>query len=139
MQVLYKTTAVSTGGRNGKVTVENSNLEFEMATPVELGGAPNTRSNPEQLFAAGYSACFSSAVQHVIREKKIPIPIPVVQITVGLGKEDGGYKLMAEIVATFSGVDQEKADALIKEAHTVCPYSKATSGNIDVSLTAKIL
>ena len=138
MQLQYKTTAVSTGGRNGKVIVENSPLEFNMAPPIEMGGNSPTGTNPEQLFAAGYSACFSSALQNVIRTKKIPIPLPIVQITVGIGTEDGGFALMAEIVATISGVDQETADALVKEAHTVCPYSKATKGNIEISLSAKI-
>ena len=140
MDVIYKTSAVSTGGRDGKVNVENSPLEFEMALPAELGGAKKVGANPEQLFAAGYSACFGSALQHVIRSKKLSIPAPMVQTTVGIGKNDvGGFKLAVQIVATISGVDQESADAIAKEAHLVCPYSNATRGNIDVSVTAKII
>jgi osmotically inducible protein OsmC len=138
MEAVYRTKAVSTGGRNGKVAVENSPLAFDMAPPPEMGGGSKTGTNPEQLFAAGYSACFGSALQHVIRVKKMPVPAPTVELTVGIGKEDGGYKLTADITGIFSGVDQETADALIREAHTVCPYSKATMGNIDVTLTAKI-
>jgi Ohr subfamily peroxiredoxin len=139
MQVLYKTTAVSTGGRSGNVVVENSPLVFSMATPAEMGGANNGGTNPEQLFAAGYSACFGSALQHVVRTRKLSIPAPTVQVTVGLGKNDaGGFALAAEIVATVSGVDQESADAIVQEAHAICPYSNATRGNIDVSVIAKI-
>jgi lipoyl-dependent peroxiredoxin len=139
MKVLYKTSALSTGGRSGTVAVENSPLKFDMAPPAEMGGTKNEGTNPEQLFAAGYSACFGSALLHVIRTRKLPIATPSVQITIGIGKNDaGGYSLTAEIVATVAGVDQEIADALIKEADLVCPYSNATRGNIEVSLIAKI-
>lgn len=139
MQVLYKTTAVSTGGRSGNVVVENSPLVFSMATPEEMGGTNKSGANPEQLFAAGYSACFGSALQHVVRTRKLSIPAPTVQVTVGLGKNDaGGFALAAEIAATISGVDQESADAIVQEAHAFCPYSNATRGNIDVSVIAKI-
>lgn len=140
MDALYKATAISTRGRDGKVVVENSPLEFDMAAPPELGGTKKTGINPEQLFAAGYSACFGSAVQHVIREKKIPIPTPAVQVTVGIDKkQDGGFFLSAEIVVTLSGIDQAIADAVVKEAHNICPYSNATRGNIEVNVMAKIL
>ncbi|NLL66424.1 MAG: organic hydroperoxide resistance protein [Clostridiaceae bacterium] len=143
MEIMYKTTAVSTRGRSGKVEVKNSSLEFEMAAPVEMGGAQdaqNSKVNPEQLFAAGYAACFGSALQHVIREKKLPIPTPSVEATVGIGKnEAGGFQLEVEIVALITGLDQAAADAVINEAHYVCPYSNATRGNIDVSVTAKII
>jgi len=139
MNALYKTTAVSTGGRDGKVIVENSPLEFDMALPAEMGGTKKAGVNPEQLFAAAYSACFSSALQHVIRTRKLHIPTPKVQITVGIGKNDAdGFALMAEIVATLSGIDQISADEVVKEAHNVCPYSNATRGNIEVSVIAKI-
>lgn len=138
MDILYKTTAISTRGRDGKVVVENSPLEFEMAPPAELGGK-KPGVNPEQLFAAGYSACFGSALQHVIREKKLPIPTPSVQVTVGIGKNDvGGFALTVEIVATLSGIEQDLADSVVKEAHNVCPYSNATRGNIEVTVTAII-
>lgn len=139
MNVIYKTTAVSTGGRDGKVSVENSSLEFEMALPVEMGGTKKSGVNPEQLFAAGYSACFGSALQHVVRAQKLHIPTPTVQTTVGIGKNDvGGFSLTVDIIATISGIDQKLADAVVKEAHNVCPYSNATKGNIEVSVIAKI-
>ena len=142
MNIMYKTTAVSTKGRSGKVVVDNSPLEFSMTAPVEMGGAPEAQKhgvNPEQLFAAGYAACFGSALQHVIREKKLPIPTPGVEVTVGIGKnESGGFELAVDIVAIISGLDQAAADAVVNEAHYVCPYSNATRGNIEVNISAKV-
>jgi osmotically inducible protein OsmC len=139
MQIQYRTAAVSEGGRNGTVRVESSKLEFEMASPQEMGGNSKDGVNPEQLFAAGYSACFGSALQHAIRARKLPIPAPRVKVAIGIGRnESGGYSLAAEIEATIPGVDQSLADTLIKEAHAICPYSNATRGNMDVTLTAKI-
>jgi organic hydroperoxide reductase OsmC/OhrA len=122
MNVLYRTKVLSTGGRNGKVSIDNSPLAFNMTPPKEMGGS-GTGANPEQLFAAGYSACFGSALQ----------------ITVGIGQDDtGGYILNADIVAIITGVDQAAADALAAEAHQVCPYSKATRGNIEVTVSARV-
>ena len=135
MESIYKTTAVSTGGRDGKVNVENSPLEFEMALPSELGGAKESGANPEQLFAAGYSTCFGSAMQHALRTQKVHTSVPVIHLTVGIGNAaDGGFQLGVEITAVFKGIDQATADSLMKEAHDVCPYSRATRGNIDVIL-----
>ncbi|HHY65548.1 MAG TPA: organic hydroperoxide resistance protein [Clostridiaceae bacterium] len=139
MEVMYRAKAVSTKGRNGKVVVENSALEFEMSPPVEMGGTKKDGVNPEQLFAAGYAACFGSALQHVIREKKLPIPTPAVEVTVGIGKnESGGFELTADITGIISGVSQEEADKLVQEAHYVCPYSNATRGNIRVNVSARV-
>jgi len=142
MDIMYKTTAVSTRGRNGKVVVKDSPLEFSMTPPVEMGGKTEdqkTGVNPEQLFAAGYAACFGSALQHVIREKKLPIPTPSVEVTVGIGKNDsGGFELAVEIVALISGLDQATADEVVNQAHYVCPYSNATRGNIEVKVSAKV-
>ncbi len=136
MKALYTTTAVSTGGRSGKVSVNNSELAFEMSPPSEMGGA-KPGVNPEQLFAAGYAACFGSALQHVVRVRKLHVPAPAVQLTVGIDQdENGGYFLSADIVGIIKGVDQALADELVQEAHTVCPYSKATMGNIAVTLSA---
>ncbi|NLE24145.1 MAG: organic hydroperoxide resistance protein [Clostridiaceae bacterium] len=142
MNIMYKTTAVSTKGRSGKVVVENSPLEFSMTPPVEMGGLPEAQQNgvnPEQLFAAGYAACFGSALQHVVREKKLPIPTPGVEVTVGIGKNDGGgFELAVDIVALISGLDQAAADEVVNEAHYVCPYSNATRGNIQVNISARV-
>lgn len=138
MKILYKTSAVSNGGRDGQVVVENSPLAFDMALPAELGGTKKGGVNPEQLFAAGYSACFGSAMQHVLRERKLSVKVPTINLTVGIGKNDaGGFTLAVDIIVTFQGVDKATADDLVKEAHQVCPYSNATKGNIEVTLTAK--
>ena len=138
MKALYTTTAYSAGGRSGKVAVEGSSLAFEMSPPAEMGGT-KSGVNPEQLFAAGFAACFGSALQHVVRVRKLHIPAPDVQLTVGIDKtESGDYFLSAEIVGIIKGVDQSTADELMQEANMVCPYSKATKGNIEVAVSAKI-
>jgi lipoyl-dependent peroxiredoxin len=139
MQAQYTTTAISSGGRNGSVKVLNSPLQFEMALPPEMGGIGKTGVNPEQLFAAGFAACFGSALQHAVRVRKLPIPAPDVQLTIGISRnESGNYELAADIVATISGVDQAMADTLLQEANAVCPYSNATKGNIRVTLLAQL-
>jgi len=139
MKIIYKTTAVSTGGRDGKVIVENSPLEFDMALPTELGGAKKSGANPEQLFAAGYAACFGSALQHVLREKKMIVPMPTIHTTVGIGKKNAsGFTLAVDIVVVFKDIDNDTAEELVKEAHQVCPYSNATRGNIDVTVLGKV-
>jgi len=139
MKILYKATAVAMGGRDGQVSVENSPVRFEMALPSELGGSKGIGFNPEQLFAAGYSACFGSALQHVFKVKRLSIAAPEVYVTVGIGKNDaGGFTLAVDIAAVFHDVDQATADSLVVEAHKVCPYSNATRGNIDVNISAKV-
>lgn len=139
MRILYKTSAVSTGGRDGNVVIENSPLKFEMALPPELGGTKKSGANPEQLFAAGYSACFGSAMQQLLRAKKMSVEVPTIHLTVGIGRNnEAGFALAVDIVAVFRGIDQATADTLVKEAHQVCPYSNATRGNIEVSVSAKV-
>lgn len=139
MNTVYKTKAVSTGGRDGHVQVLESPLSFDMAVPKEMGGQKTAGVNPEQLFAAGYSACFGSALQHVIRVRRLHIASPAVHVTVGIGTdEEGGFFLTAEILAVFTGIDQDTADELVNEAHQVCPYSKATRGNIEVTVAARV-
>jgi osmotically inducible protein OsmC len=139
MKILYKTSSISTGGRDGRVKVENSPLEFEMALPKEMGGTKPNGVNPEQLFAAGYSACFGSAVQHVLRAKRLSIPVPTIHVTVGIGSnESNGFSLSVDILVCFKGIDQATAESLAQEAHQVCPYSNATRGNIDVTVSAQV-
>ena len=139
MKIMYKTTAVSVGGRDGTVSVENVPIRFEMALPADMGGTKAVGLNPEQLFAAGYSACFGSAIQHVVKLKRLKLDPPEVHTTVGIGRNDaGGFTLAVEIVAVFTGIDQAMADELVTEAHKVCPYSNATRGNIDVAVSAKV-
>ncbi|MEI7885394.1 MAG: Ohr family peroxiredoxin, partial [Clostridia bacterium] len=105
----------------------------------EMGGKKADGVNPEQLFAAGYAACFGSALQHVVRTKKLAIPVPTVKLTVGMGKNDtGGFALAVNILATFKDILLAEAEALVQEAHQVCPYSNATRGNIAVVLAAEV-
>ncbi len=139
MKLMYKTTAVANGGRDGQVTIENTPMRLEMASPKELGGTKPHGFNPEQLFAAGYAACFGSALQHVFKVKKLSVAVPDVHTTVGIGLNDaGGFSLAVDMLVVFTGIDQATADALVAEAHQVCPYSNATRGNIVVNLSAKV-
>ena len=139
MKILYKANAAAVGGRDGQVSVENSPVRFEMASPAELGGTKGVGFNPEQLFAAGYAACFGSALQHVFKVRRLNMAAPEVHAAVGIGRNDaGGYSLAVDITAVFHGIDQAAADALVNEAHQVCPYSNATRGNIDVTVSARV-
>jgi lipoyl-dependent peroxiredoxin len=139
VKILYQAKAVSAGGRDGQVKVDGSPIGFEMALPPELGGHKAVGFNPEQLFAAGYSACFGSALQHVFKVKRLDVPQPEVRVNVGIGRNDaGGFALAVEIEGVFTGVDHAAAEDLMAQAHLVCPYSNATRGNIEVKLTAKI-
>ena len=138
MNIDYQTTAYSTGGRDGHVRVENSPIDFEMALPAGLGGKKLDGVNPEQLFAAGYAACFGSALQHVIRVRRLNLPAPDVQATVGIGRNDSGnFQLEVDLVAIVDTDDAALAEALAQEAHQVCPYSHATRGNIQVTVSGK--
>jgi len=139
MKILYKASAVSTGGRDGQVFVEHSPIHFEMASPPELGGTKPSGFNPEQLFAAGYASCFGSALQHVFKVRRTTVATPDVHTVVGIGRNDaGGFSLAVDIVVVFKDIDQATADSLVAEAHQVCPYSNATRGNIDVTVSAKV-
>jgi Ohr subfamily peroxiredoxin len=135
MNALYQTTVEVTGGRNGKVKSDDGILELEVRTPKELGGAGG-HTNPEQLFAAGYAACFDSALNLVMNKAKVKPQAPsTVKATVGLasnGKE--GFELAVTLAVTIPGIEKEQALQLVEKAHTVCPYSNATRGNIQVEL-----
>lgn len=136
MDPLYTTEALSTGaGRNGHVDVTDSPLAFEMATPVAMGGSGNG-ANPEQLFAAGYAACFHSALQAVARMQKVAIEGSSVGARVSLAKNDaGGFELAVHLEVVIPEVDSATADQLAQAAHQMCPYSNATRGNIEVTVT----
>ncbi len=139
MKILYQASAVATGGRDGQVSVENTPLRFEMASPPELGGSKPEGYNPEQLFAAGYAACFGSALQHVFKVNRLCVGLPQVHATVGIGRNDaGGFALAVELVAVFKDLDQATADQLVLKAHQICPYSNATRGNIEVKVSARV-
>lgn len=138
MNIDYKATAYATGGRDGHVRVEDSPINLEMALPAGLGGKKLEGANPEQLFAAGYAACFGSALQHVIRVHRLQLPPPDVQATVGIGRnETGNFQLEVALVAIIDTDDAALAESLTQEAHQVCPYSHATRGNITVTLSSR--
>ena len=135
MDALYATEALATGeGRDGRAVVQNSDLDFKMATPKEMGGDGNG-ANPEQLFAAGYAACFHSALQVVARSEKAELGDSSVGARVSIGKEGEGFKLAVELEVIIPAQDHDKAQALADAAHQVCPYSNATRGNIDINVT----
>ena len=139
MKILYNASAVAIGGRDGQVSIAGSPIHFEMASPAELGGNKPTGFNPEQLFAAGYASCFGSALQNVIKIKRLSIALPQVHVNVGIGKNDaGGFTLAVAIEAVFKGVAQTEAEAIAAQAHQMCPYSNATRGNIDVTVSARV-
>lgn len=135
MTPLYTTEALSTGaGRNGHVAVADSPLAFDLASPVEMGGSGNG-ANPEQLFAAGYAACFHSALQAVARAQKTPIEGSSVGARVSIGKNDADkFELAVHLEVVIPELDAATAQALADAAHQVCPYSNATRGNIEVTV-----
>jgi osmotically inducible protein OsmC len=140
MSVVYTASATATGdGRNGHTRSSDGVIDIDLAIPKEMGGAGGALSNPEQLFAAGYAACFHSALKLVAQQKKIAIADTAVTADVGIGPNDaGGFGLTVALSVEIAGVDQAVADDLVAAAHQVCPYSNATRGNIDVTVEAVI-
>lgn len=138
MNVLYRTEAVATGGRTGSAATTDRALSVSLVTPKELGGPGGEGNNPEQLFAAGYAACFLGALKFVAGQKKVKIADDsTVAATVGIGpRDDGqGFGLDVALKITLPGVDADTAKALVDAAHIVCPYSHATKGSLDVRLS----
>ena len=134
-KVLYKANATATGGRDGHAVSSDGLLNVKLAPPKELGGMGGA-TNPEQLFAAGYSACFMGAMKHVAGMKKLVVPTDAnVNATVGIGQIPAGFGIEAQLVVSLPGMDRAVAQDLIDAAHQVCPYSNATRGNIEVSVT----
>ena len=135
-KVLYRAQATATGGRDGRAVVPEGKLDLKLTTPRELGGAGGEGTNPEQLFAAGYSACFLGAMKFVAGRDKIAIPADVsINGNVGIGVIPNGFGIEVELKISLPGMDRAAAQALVDKAHIVCPYSNATRGNIDVTLT----
>ncbi|OAN90606.1 Ohr subfamily peroxiredoxin [Marinobacter sp. EhC06] len=137
MSTLYTATATATGGRNGAVRSDDGQLDLELALPVSMGGKGGA-TNPEQLFAAGYAACFGNAVIHATRKEEVKVRDNDVEVTatVGIGPNDsGGFGLTVALDVTLAGVDQITAEKIVTAAHEVCPYSNATRGNVDVKLS----
>jgi Ohr subfamily peroxiredoxin len=135
MEALYTAKATSTGaGRNGHVASSDSVLELDLSIPKEMGGPGGAGTNPEQLFAAGYAACFHSALQAVARKEKVSVRDSSVAAEVGIGKVGEGFGLVVDLVVSLPGLESDAAQKLVDTAHQVCPYSNATRGNIDVHL-----
>ncbi len=134
--IAYKTKATATGGREGSAKSEDGRLSVTLSKPKELGGDGAAGTNPEQLFAAGYSACFIGATQFVAGQEKIDLPKDfTITGEVGIGPIEGGFGIDVELFISLPGMDKAAAQSLIEKAHKVCPYSNATRGNIDVRLT----
>ncbi|MFC7548487.1 organic hydroperoxide resistance protein [Plantactinospora sp. GCM10030261] len=136
MQVLYTAQALATGdGRDGHVTTSDGTIDLDLAVPKEMGGAGGA-ANPEQLFAAGYAACFHSALRAVARKAGTDVTGSTVEARVGIGATGtGGYGLTVTLAVDLPDVDRASAVRLVEQAHQVCPYSNATRGNVDVTLT----
>ncbi|GGY75067.1 organic hydroperoxide resistance protein [Marinobacter zhanjiangensis] len=135
-KVLYTASAEATGGRDGRAISSDGVLDVALTTPQALGGAGGDGTNPEQLFAAGYSACFIGAMKVVAGKAKLPMPEDTsVEGLVGIGPLGNGFGIQVELRISLPGMDGEQAQQLIDMAHQVCPYSNATRGNVDVTLT----
>jgi Ohr subfamily peroxiredoxin len=140
MQAIYSATATSTGGRDGRSVSSDNKLDLSLSTPKELGGAGGEGTNPEQLFAAGYSACFIGALKLVASQQKIKMPADVnVTAIIGIGPntKGEGFTISADLEVNIPGVEASVVEQLVEAAHQVCPYSNATRGNIDVNFTIK--
>jgi len=138
VNVLYRTQARATGGRDGRSETLDGAFAVKLATPRELGGAGGEGNNPEQLFAAGYAACFLGALKFVASQGgsvKIPADASITS-EVGIGvRSEGGFGLTVSLAISLPGVERGAAEELVEKAHQVCPYSNATRGNIDVQLS----
>ncbi|OBZ11526.1 Ohr subfamily peroxiredoxin [Bacillus sp. FJAT-27264] len=136
MKALYTATATVHGGREGSFESSDGALKHNLSMPKELGGPGGTGTNPEQLFAAGYGACYESALANIARKEGIKLQEVEVTSNVMIGKDDsdGGFKLAVRLDVKIPGIDKAQAEDLAKKAHDFCPYSKATRGNIEVEL-----
>jgi lipoyl-dependent peroxiredoxin len=138
-KALYTAHATSSGGRTGSTESSDGKIRLQLSTPKELGGDSGPGTNPEQLFAAGYSACFIGAMKAVAARQKIALPAEVsIQASVSIGPvtgKPGAFGIAVAMVVSVPGMDRAAAEALVATAHEVCPYSNATRGNIDVALS----
>ncbi|MEO6624554.1 MAG: organic hydroperoxide resistance protein [Burkholderiaceae bacterium] len=134
-KVVYKARAKSTGGRDGTTRSSDGLLDVKLAVPREMGGAGGG-VNPEQLFAAGYSACFIGAMKFVAGAQKVALPADTsISATVGIGQIPAGFGIQVQLEVSVPGMDHAAAQAIVDKAHQVCPYSNATRGNIEVTIT----
>jgi len=137
VDVKYHTTATATGGRDGRSATADGSLDVKLTTPKELGGDGGAGNNPEQLFAAGYAACFLGAMKAVAPAHKLRVPNEAtVSATIGIGpRSEGGFGITADLIVSLPGLGRADAQRLVDAAHQVCPYSNATRGNVNVGLT----
>lgn len=137
VEVLYETSARATGGRDGTAETLSGSFQVNLSTPKELGGAGGVGNNPEELFAAGYAACFIGALKFVGGQENIAVPADTsITSTVGIGpRSEGGFGLEVALEVSLPGLDGPVAQDLVAKAHQVCPYSNATRNNIDVKLS----
>ena len=137
VNVIYKTSATATGGRDGAARSDDGSVDVKLVVPKEMGGPGGVGANPEKLFAAGYSACFLGAMKAV--SGKVGVSVPgdaTVTAEIGFGpRSEGGYGITADLTIAMPGVDKADAERLVAAAHEVCPYSNATRNNVDVGLT----
>jgi lipoyl-dependent peroxiredoxin len=137
VDVKYKTTATATGGRDGKAATKDGSFSVNLATPKELGGAGGPGNNPEQLFAAGYAACYLGAMKFVASQggPKVPQDTSVTS-TVGIGpRSEGGFGIDVQLEVSLPGLPRDEAEKLVEKAHQVCPYSNAIRNNVQVRTT----
>ena len=137
VDVKYTTEATATGGRDGHARSQDGRIDVALSTPKALGGAGGDGSNPEQLFAAGYSACFIGALKVAGQQLKMKVPDDVaVTAKVGIGpRSEGGFGITTDLTVSLPGLERDEAQKLVDAAHQICPYSNATRGNVDVGLT----
>ena len=139
MSTLYSTRVTAVGGRSGTVRSDDGLLDLSLALPVALGGKGDA-TNPEQLFAAGYAACFENAVIHVTRNKAAKVKDADIEVVAEVGMApngSGGFALSVALDVAITGVDQATAEEIVQAAHAACPYSNAVRGNVDVAITVK--
>jgi osmotically inducible protein OsmC len=136
IDVIYKTKATATGGRDGSARSDDGSVDVKLVVPKEMGGPGGVGANPEKLFAAGYSACFLGAMKAVSGKVGVKVPADAtVTAEVGFGpRSEGGFGITADLTITLPGVDKAEAEKLAHAAHEVCPYSNATRNNVDVGL-----
>ncbi|WP_035564770.1 organic hydroperoxide resistance protein [Hymenobacter sp. IS2118] len=137
IEKIFTAQALAKGGRDGAITTANNALSLSLSTPKEMGGPGKAgATNPEQLFAAGYAACFEGALGVAARQADVKLSNVTVEAFIGFGQAtDGGYGISADLHVNLPGIPQPQAEELVAAAHGICPYSRATKGNIEVSLT----
>jgi lipoyl-dependent peroxiredoxin len=133
MKSIYNTSATAVGGRNGNVTTSDGILDLQVRLPKSMGGSSSGYTNPEQLFASGYAACFDNALNYIARQERKPISSKVTA-HISLLQGEGGFDLGVELQVEIKGVEAEEARSLLKKAHASCPYSRAIKGNVDVKI-----